>query len=199
MLGNITHPPGNVNLLLNVIFVVDTPTITNFPIIAKNSQNILEYPNWVKFSIQDIFYAPYIDQWLQRTCFCTFPFQTFATKYFVLYIIAAVLAVRLAGGSYSTGRVEVYYNGTWGTVCDDGWNINNARVVCRQLGFRYALNAYRSVHYSQGTGPILLDDVSCEGSELSLFSCNHRGVGNHNCDHNEDVGVRCGNIGGGNE
>ena len=111
----------------------------------------------------------------------------------------AILAVRLVGDSYNTGRVEVYYNGTWGTVCDDNWNINNARVVCRQLGFRYALNVYRNAHYGQGTGPILLDNVSCEGSESSLFSCNHIGVGNHNCRHSEDVGVRCGNIGGGNE
>ena len=104
--------------------------------------------------------------------------------------------MRLVGGSSNAGRVEIYYNGTWGTVCDDGWNISNAHVVCRQLGFRYALNTYRDVHYGQRTGPILLDDVYCEGSESSLFSCNHRGVGNHNCDHDKDVSVRCGNTKG---
>ena len=108
----------------------------------------------------------------------------------------AILAVRLVGGSYNAGRVEVYYNGTWGTVCDDGWYINNARVVCRQLGFRYALNAYQGAHYGQGTGSILLDDVDCLGSESLLISCNHRGAGNHNCDHSEDVSVRCGSIEG---
>ena len=43
----------------------------------------------------------------------------------------------------------------------------------------------------------MLDDVSCKGSESSLFSCSHRGVGNHNCDHRKkDAGVRCGNIEG---
>ena len=104
--------------------------------------------------------------------------------------------VRLVGGSYNAGRVEVYYNGAWGTVCDDYWDLKDARVVCRQLGFRYALNAYQSAHYGQGTGSILLDDVSCSGSESSLFSCGHIGVGENNCGHGEDASVRCGSTGG---
>ena len=108
----------------------------------------------------------------------------------------AILAVRLVGGSYNAGQVEVYYNGTWGTVCYDGWDINKAHVVCRQLGFRYALNAYQTAYYGQGTGSILLDDVGCLGSESSLFSCSHRGVGIHNCDHSKGVSIRCGNIEG---
>ena len=110
--------------------------------------------------------------------------------------IFTVLAVVLAGGSNNAGRVEVYYNGTWGTVCDDGWDINDAHVVCRQLGFRYALNAYQSARYGKGTGPIVLGGVSCRGSESSLFSCGHQRVGFHNCDHSKDASVRCGNIEG---
>ena len=111
-------------------------------------------------------------------------------------IIFTILAVRLVNGSYNEGRVEVRYNSTWGTVCDDGWDINDAHVVCRQLGFPFALNAYGRARYGQGTGPILLDDVSCLGNESSLFSCSHGGLENHNCAHSNDAGVRCANTGG---
>ena len=113
-------------------------------------------------------------------------------------IIFTVLAVRLVGGpDNATGRVEIYYNGTWGTVCHNSWDISSGHVVCRQLGFRYALNTYRNARYGQGTGPILLNWVSCSGSESSLFSCEHSGVGIHrNCDHSNDASVRCGNTGG---
>ena len=77
-------------------------------------------------------------------------------------------------------------------MSDDHWDINDARVVCRQLGFRDALSAYNSAYYGEGNGSILLDDVNCGlGIEPSLFSCRHNGVGNHNCDHSEDASVRC--------
>ena len=95
--------------------------------------------------------------------------------------------------------MEVYYNGTWGTVCDDDWDINAASVVCKQLGFRDATEAYGNAHYGQGTGQILLDNVDCSGSESSLLSCRHRKVGDNDCDHSEDASVRCGANEGGND
>ena len=125
--------------------------------------------------------------------------KVFVSKSFILNIIFSILAVRLVNGSYNAGRVEVYYNCTWGTVCDDDWDINDAHVVCRQLGFRYALNAYQNARYGQGTEPILLDDINCFGSESSLFSCRNSGAGNHNCDHSQDASVRCGSIAGENK
>ena len=111
-------------------------------------------------------------------------------------LIFTILVVRLVGGSSNAGRVEVYYNGIWGTVCDDYWDIRDARVVCRQLGFRYALNAYRNARYGQGTGQILLENVNCVGYESSIFSCRHRKVRRHYCSHSKDASVRCGNTGG---
>ena len=100
--------------------------------------------------------------------------------------------VRLVGGSNTReGRVEIFLNNQWGTVCDDGWTTTEANVVCRQLGFGLAVAAKSAAFFGRGSGDILLDDVSCSGSERSLDLCSHRGVGTHNCRHEEDAGVIC--------
>ena len=101
--------------------------------------------------------------------------------------------LRLVGGnSHNEGRVEVYYNGQWGTVCDDGWSSYGAQIVWRQLGFGLFGTALQSAFFGQGSGPILLDIKWCWGNELTLFSCVNLGVGvTRNCSHSEDAGVRC--------
>ena len=103
------------------------------------------------------------------------------------------LLVRLVGGSsYNEGRVEVNYNGEWGTVCDDGWDDTDAGVVCRQLGFGSSGTAIGSAGFGQGSGPIYLDSVTCTGSESTLTSCGHLGINvTRSCSHAEDAGVRC--------
>ena len=99
--------------------------------------------------------------------------------------------IRLMDGGANDGRVEVYHNGTWGTVCDDVWDINHAKVVCRQLGFSGASYSLYSAAYGEGSDPIWLDDVSCQGGEATLFECKHRNWGDHNCNHGEDASVVC--------
>lgn len=102
------------------------------------------------------------------------------------------MSVRLVDGNRpSEGRVEVFAGDHWGTVCDDYWDINDAYVVCRQLGYPYALEATSVAAFGTGNGSILLDDVNCHGLESNLGECKHGGLGSSNCFHVEDAGVVC--------
>ncbi|XP_026202920.1 scavenger receptor cysteine-rich type 1 protein M130-like isoform X2 [Anabas testudineus] len=106
---------------------------------------------------------------------------------------AAGVQIRLSGSGSTqcSGRVEIYHNNIWGTVCDDSWDLNDTMVVCRELNCGTALDATQSAQFGEGTGQIWLDDVACSGNEWSLTECQHNGFGNNNCGHSEDAGVIC--------
>ncbi|XP_033731921.1 neurotrypsin-like [Pecten maximus] len=92
------------------------------------------------------------------------------------------------GPSDLEGRLEVFHGGEWGTVCDDGFNIDDARVACRQLGnsggtyIRY---------YTPGKGMIWMSNLRCDGGETRLADCRFSGWGEHSCRHWQDVALSC--------
>ncbi|KAJ8023312.1 Neurotrypsin [Holothuria leucospilota] len=100
--------------------------------------------------------------------------------------------IRLVGGFWNkSGRVEVSIDEEWGTVCDDDWDMEDAMVVCRELGYQRALGSRERSFFGRGSGTIWMDNVVCTGDETSLADCTKNPTGVHNCDHSEDAGVIC--------
>ena len=100
--------------------------------------------------------------------------------------------IRLVGGSGPhEGRVEVYHNSVWGTVCDDNWDLQDAMVACRQLSYINATAAVGPARFGSGSGSILFSELSCVGKENAITECDHRSTGGHNCSHSQDAGAVC--------
>ncbi|KAJ8034630.1 hypothetical protein HOLleu_21547 [Holothuria leucospilota] len=98
--------------------------------------------------------------------------------------------VRIAEGySTSSGRIEVMIDGRWGGVCTDGWNLADARVVCRQLGYQTTIAISVS---DDEYGSVWVNDVHCRGNETSLSECKQAQIWQHECSSRYSAGVVCG-------
>ena len=87
----------------------------------------------------------------------------------------------------------MFYNGEWGTVCDVGWDLNDARVVCRQLGYAEGVPAVSNerAFFGKGSGSVLMSNFSCNGTERHLFDCAYDIPDIEECTHAMDAGVKC--------
>ena len=99
--------------------------------------------------------------------------------------------VRLVGAAANEGRVEIFHDRQWGTVCDDEFGPGDGNVVCQQLGYTQLQHYSEGSMATMGAGTIWLDNVNCTPSHVRLRDCASRGWGVTDCDHTEDVTVIC--------
>ncbi|XDV24825.1 hypothetical protein PO909_028871, partial [Leuciscus waleckii] len=103
--------------------------------------------------------------------------------------------LRLSGGlGRCSGRLEVYHNAVWGSVCADLWDISDAQVVCRQLGCGAALRADGNSVFGAGEGVVWLNRVECRGNEIHLWDCPLSLKNHTDCSHKEHAGLTCANL-----
>lgn len=97
------------------------------------------------------------------------------------------------GSNALEGRVEIYVDGQWGTVCDDFWGLADGVVACQQLGYGTVYDTLRFAQFGGNTDiPIVADNLHCIGNEDRLQNCyGIFGNTSHNCDHTEDAGIIC--------
>ena len=109
-----------------------------------------------------------------------------------MFFFTVRIPVRLAGvnGIHYTGRVEVFYKGKWGKICRNEWDIDDVKVVCKQLGFKSALAEFIGMDTKDGNLSIVMSNVACTGTESRLELCAHTD-GDHKCVENTGAQALC--------
>ena len=104
-----------------------------------------------------------------------------------------MLQVRIRGGAnHLEGRVEVFNDGIWGTVCAEGWGIEEAMTVCRQLNLGYASEAVTEQNFSRTDLEVIMSGVQCHINDISIYHCEHDEWKNTTCsDKKKSAGVVC--------
>lgn len=106
--------------------------------------------------------------------------------------IAHASTLRLVQGRTARdGRVEVRRSGAWGSVCGELWDLVDANVLCRLLGYNEALAYYQNITFKQSNNTLWLTDVQCVGNESSLFHCVNSGWGKRTCNEGLAAGATC--------
>ncbi|KAL1492082.1 hypothetical protein ABEB36_012577 [Hypothenemus hampei] len=101
--------------------------------------------------------------------------------------------VKLVNGrNQHEGNVEILYNGRWGAICDDEWDVSEALVICRQLGYKNTIvKATSNSYFAKAKRRFWMDNVYCTGTEQELTDCKFDGWGNSDCTDEEAAGVIC--------
>ena len=103
------------------------------------------------------------------------------------------------GNSTTEGYVEAFdiYKGVWSGVCDTSFDILDAHVICKMMGFNTSIVALTNsaAHEIYGTSPsgsnFVLDNLDCSGKENSVFECRLTGELSDNCEATQIAGVKC--------
>ena len=107
------------------------------------------------------------------------------------YLLQFLHTGLVGGNVVYEGRVEIFRDDSWTTVCDDGWGITDANVFCRQIGYPGAEYSYGLAQFGEGSGTIQIRNVACTGTESDIRDCPFNTDANTACSHSEDAGVRC--------
>ncbi|CAA9998715.1 unnamed protein product [Nesidiocoris tenuis] len=84
--------------------------------------------------------------------------------------------------------------GKWGLICDDQFDLNDAHVVCRHIGYPLGakeIRKHQATSLTDKVNTFLIDDLNCNGNETTIADCAHNGWGVHDCSQEEAAGVVC--------